>query len=84
MKHVAVALIALGLTAGAAAAANFDGLPDRSGPAAQPGQALETVEVRADSVMTATELHRAGLKPGDMITVTNFPSAERSALVYER
>jgi len=82
MKRFAFALAALTLVSGAASAATSD--HERPEATVQPVQAEETVAVRAGSVLTAVELHRAGLSADEKLTVTNFPSSEWAMTHYER
>ncbi|MDB6177645.1 hypothetical protein PAF17_08980 [Paracoccus sp. Z330] len=82
MKRFAIALTALSLASGAASAATFGN--ERPGEPAQPTTAVETVDVRAGSVMTASELRRAGLDADAKLTVTNFPSSEWALAHPER
>lgn len=41
--------------------------------------AVETVQVRADSVLTSVELSRAPVDAGDIVTITAFPTDTRVA-----
>lgn len=74
MKSILVALTALSLTAGAVAAAPSGQTNERPGTAAVHTEAKEVVEVRAGTVMSSTELTRAGLKADDKLVVTRVPS----------
>lgn len=82
MKRFAFALTAMTLISGAASAATFGN--ERPGEPAVPAKAVETVDVRAGSVMTDVELRRAGLSADDKLTVTNFPSSEWALAHPER
>ncbi len=73
MKRFAIALTALTLTAGAAAATTMSERPE---PRTTPVVAEQTITVPASKVMTATELTRAGLKADDKLVVTAFPSRD--------
>lgn len=72
MKTFMIALTALTLATGVAGAAtnSTNERPDAISSAA----AVETMQVRADSVMTPAELSRASLDGGEMVTITAFPT----------
>ncbi|RJE79707.1 hypothetical protein [Paracoccus sp. JM45] len=68
-----IALTALTMATGVAGAATNarNERPDDSSTATAN---VQTVQVRADSVMTAVELTRASLEADDMVTITAFPT----------
>jgi len=74
---ILTALTALSLTAGIAGAATSsrNERPD----AFTSAMAVETVQVRADSVLTSVELSRASVNAGDIVTITAFPTDTRVA-----
>jgi hypothetical protein len=69
---ILTALTALSLTAGIAAAAT-DSRNERPAPFTS-AVAVETVQVRADSVMTSVELSRANIDADTLVTITAFPT----------
>jgi len=71
-KIVITALTALTFATGIASAATSSrgGRPDNYRPAS----AVHTIDVRADSVLTAVELSRASIEPDTIITITAFPT----------
>jgi len=71
------ALTALSLTAGIAGAAT-NSRDERPAPFTS-AVAVETVQVRADSVLTAVELSRASVDADDILTITSFPTDPRVA-----
>jgi len=72
-----IILTALSLTAGIAGAAtnSRNERPDTFTSAV----ALQTVQVRADSVLTSVELSRASVDADDIVTITAFPTNTRVA-----
>ncbi len=77
MKTIMIAMTALTLATGAAGAATSarNERPDAINTTA----AVETMQVRANSVMTSAELARADMDAGEMLTVTAFPSTTQVA-----
>jgi len=73
---ILTALTALSLTAGIAGAAtnSRNERPD----AFTSAMAVETVQVRADSVMTSAELSRANIDADTLVTITAFPTNTRA------
>ncbi|WP_182911591.1 hypothetical protein [Paracoccus sp. JM45] len=67
-----IALTALTMATGVAGAATNmrNERPDATSTAA----AVDTMQVRADSVMTSVELTRAGIAADTMVTITSFPT----------
>jgi hypothetical protein len=72
MKTMILALTALTFAAGMSGAGTFS-RNDRPYDVARITQ-VETIEVRADSVMNAAELSRASIDADTIITVTTFPT----------
>lgn len=74
---ILTALTALSLSAGIAGAASNsrNERPDAFTSAV----AVETVQVRADSVLTPAELSRASVDADDIVTITAFPTDTRTA-----
>ncbi|SET35125.1 hypothetical protein [Paracoccus homiensis] len=84
MKHTVAILTALALSTGAAAAAGPNTVNERPGDVAHVVSANNTTQVRADSVLTTKELHRAGLSADAKLTVTSYPSEEYTIAEQER
>ena len=74
---ILTALTALSLTAGIAGAAT-NSRNERPAPFTS-AVAVETVQVRADSVLTSVELSRANIDAGDIVTITAFPTSTQVA-----
>jgi len=72
MKTIMIALTALTMATGVAGAATNtrNERPDAFSTAA----AVDTMQVRAGSVMTSVELTRAGIAADTMVTITSFPT----------
>lgn len=77
MKSIMIAMTALTLatTAAGAATSARNERPD----AIKTVTAVETMDVRADSVMTSAELARANLNGDEILTVTAFPTSTKVA-----
>jgi hypothetical protein len=78
MKTIMIALTALTLATGVAGAAT-NTRNERPDDISTANVAVETVEVRADSVMTAVELSRASLAGDEIVTITAFPTTTQIA-----
>jgi len=72
MRTIMIALTALTMATGVAGAATDtrNERPDVISTAS----AAETMQVRADSVMSTVELTRAGIAADTMVTITSFPT----------
>ncbi|CAM3330053.1 hypothetical protein PANO111632_14485 [Paracoccus nototheniae] len=84
MKAFAIALTALTFAAGAATAAttNDSGNGSNLPAPADVQAAAKTKQVPAASVMTSTELARAGISGDTLVTVTSFGTEGQVANLY--
>jgi hypothetical protein len=73
MKTIMIALTALTMATGVAGAAT-NSRNERPDDISTAPAHVETVQVRADSVMTAVELSRASLNADDLVMITAFPT----------